>query len=110
MVHDSDGSPTTAPLARLKERIELLTRLSAATMIRPGERLEFTRWQTMKCTLARVKVDWDWDKSRCYRNVEVTSIVAYKGNGQPILRGNRNFKTWRTAETPLPAGRRKRKD
>lgn len=77
-----------------------------------GETYSFLAAHSGKFVYKRetVSFEWDWDKSRRYRNVEVTSIVAYNSNGQTILRGDRNPKTWRTAETRLPAGRRERKD
>ena len=57
-----------------------------------------------------VSFDWDWDESQRYRNVDVASLVAYKPDGSPVVRGNRASKTWRTAATKAPGRRSEREN
>jgi hypothetical protein len=46
--------------------------------------------------------DWEWDQSGRYRNIDRKSVVAWDASGCPVIRGNRDDKTWRTADTRLP--------
>jgi len=55
-----------------------------------------------------VSFDWDWDGSQRHRNVDVASLVAYKPDGSPVVRGNRASKGWRTATTKAPGRRSER--
>lgn len=57
-----------------------------------------------------VSFDWEWDESGKYRNVDVTSVVAWSKAGEKIIRGERGSKKWRTADTRLPARRSEWKD
>jgi hypothetical protein len=57
-----------------------------------------------------VSFDWDWDTSRTYRNIALPTLVARTASGTDIRRGERDAKTWRTAETRLPARRSDWKD
>ncbi|MDP9838645.1 hypothetical protein J2T09_003417 [Neorhizobium huautlense] len=52
-----------------------------------------------------VSFDWDWDSTQKYRNVDVTSVVAYGKSDEGIRRGERGSKPWRTATTRPPARR-----
>lgn len=52
-----------------------------------------------------VSFDWEWDQTGKYRNVDRGSIVAWSSTGEPVLRGHRGDKKWRTADTRLPARR-----
>lgn len=54
--------------------------------------------------------DWDWDESRTYRNVDRSTISAFKKNGEEVVRGERGNKVWRTADTRLPGSRREQRD
>jgi hypothetical protein len=58
----------------------------------------------------RVSFDWDWDETNRFRNVVVNSVVAHKRDGSPLIRGSRDDKAWRTADTRLPARRGEWKD
>lgn len=57
-----------------------------------------------------VSFDWDWDEGKRYRNVDASSVVALKANGEEIVRGDRGSKPWRTANNRLPARRSEWKD
>lgn len=57
-----------------------------------------------------VSFEWEWDEDRRYRNIDVTSVVAHKQSGEDVARGERGSKTWRTADTRLPARRSEWKD
>lgn len=52
-----------------------------------------------------VSFDWDWDSTQKYRNVDVTSVVAFGKSDIETRRGERSSKPWRTATT-RPPGRR----
>lgn len=52
-----------------------------------------------------VNFDWEWEENRRYRNIDATSVIAWKPNGEEVLRGERGGKSWRTANT-RPPGRR----
>lgn len=52
-----------------------------------------------------VSLDWEWDATGQYRNVDRVSVVAISKGGRQIWRGERGDKRWRTADTRLP-GRR----
>jgi hypothetical protein len=49
-----------------------------------------------------VSFDWEWDRTGKHRNVDPGSVVAWNAEGKQIIRGNRAFKEWRTANTMLP--------
>lgn len=58
-----------------------------------------------------VSFEWEWDKTKTYRNVVRETFVAYDKAGKLIRRGNRDTsKTWRTAQARLPASRREQRD
>jgi len=54
--------------------------------------------------------DWEWDESRTYRNVKLASIVSWTKAGEPVRRGERGSKPWRTADNRMPARRSEWKD
>lgn len=82
------------------------------TMIIAGERYSFLALGARKWVYAneRVSFDWEWDKTKQYRNVDRRSVVAWDKNGNAVIRGNRGWKKWRTAETRMPASRREQRD
>lgn len=55
-------------------------------------------------------MDWEWDESGKYRNVDVASSVAWSKAGDKIVRGDRANNKWRTADKRLPARRSEWKD
>ncbi len=50
-----------------------------------------------------VSFAWSWDKSGRYRNVDRDTIAVRDKAGNPVVRGERGAKTWRSAPNKLPA-------
>ena len=52
-----------------------------------------------------ISFDWRWDASGSYRNIDPDSVQVWTAKGEPVVRGERGTKPWRTAATRLPARR-----
>lgn len=77
-----------------------------------GERYSFLalgskRWVYVGDTIS---FEWEWDASKRYRNIDPGSIRTWDKNGEPVERGERGFKPWRTASARMPASRREQRD
>lgn len=57
-----------------------------------------------------VEFVWSWDDSGKYRNVDPDTIRTMSKNGEPVVRGERGSKKWRTAPARMPASRREQRD
>lgn len=77
-----------------------------------GEKYSFLALGAQKWVFANdtVSFDWEWDKTERYRNVLVKSLVTKAKHGNPVVRGNRGSKSWRTAEARMPASQREQRD
>lgn len=77
-----------------------------------GERYSFLALGARKWVYAgdMVSFTWSWDASRQYRNVDPNSVMVRNKAGEPVVRGERGSKKWRTAETRLPVRRSEWKD
>lgn len=53
---------------------------------------------------------WSWGSTERYRNIDSETLEVWDKAGNPVIRGIRGFKPWRTAETRLPARRSEWKD
>jgi len=52
-----------------------------------------------------VSFDWAWDETKQYRNIDRATVVAWSKSGEPVIRGDRGDKKWRTADTRMPVRR-----
>ena len=77
-----------------------------------GERFAFLALGAAKWAYAgeAVSFDWRWDPSGTYRNIDPESFAVWNKAGQPVVRGNRGTKPWRTADTRPPGRRSEWKD
>jgi hypothetical protein len=57
-----------------------------------------------------VSFEWSWDATGRYRNIETGTFQAWDKNGEPVERGERGTKPWRTAAARIPASRREQRD
>lgn len=46
-----------------------------------------------------VEFEWDWDPTGKYRNINEFSIFTWDKKGEPVKRGHRGTKAWRTASS-----------
>lgn len=69
--------------------------------------LGFRQWVYKSDT---VNFEWDWDETKRWRNIDPNSIFVRNRSGQPVKRGERGSKEWRTARTKAPTTGRERDD
>jgi hypothetical protein len=76
-----------------------------------GERYSFRALGTKRWVYSGdvVSFDWDWDQTRKYRNINTVSISVWDKHGNPVLRGERGSKAWRTATARMPGSRREQR-
>lgn len=77
-----------------------------------GEKYSFLARGSRKWVFASdlVSFEWDWDETKKYRNIKAESLITKDKNGKLVLRGDRSWKPWRTADTRMPASRREQRD
>lgn len=77
-----------------------------------GERYAFLALGSSKWAFVgdTVSFDWCWDPSGNYRNIQPDTMVVWNKAGQPVVRGNRGQKLWRTADARPPGRRSEWKD
>jgi hypothetical protein len=69
--------------------------------------LGFRKWVYLSDS---VSFAWSWDRTQRYRNIDPDSIAARDRHGNPVTRGHRGTKPWRTATTRAPVSRREWRD
>jgi hypothetical protein len=57
-----------------------------------------------------VSFSWGWDETQRWRNIIPDTLEVRDKNGQEVVRGNREWKPWRTANMRLPARRSEWRD
>jgi hypothetical protein len=77
-----------------------------------GERFSFRALGARKWVYSgdSVSFTWAWDESQRYRNIDPASVRTWDKKGEPVRRGNRGAKPWRTADARMPASRREQRD
>ena len=77
-----------------------------------GERYSFRALGSKKWVFVgdTVAFEWQWDATEKYRNIDSSTIETWDKNGNPVTRGVRGTKKWRTAEARMPASRREQRD
>lgn len=58
----------------------------------------------------KISFEWDWDPTKTYRNIVKETFRTVDRHGNPIVRGIRGDKPWRTATTRAPVSRREWRD
>lgn len=77
-----------------------------------GERYSFRALGSKKWVFVGDTVAFDWElaATKTYRNINSATIETWDKNGNPVMRGLRGTKKWRTADTRMPASRREQRD
>lgn len=76
-----------------------------------GEKYSFLASGSQQWVFKSDAVSFEYEVNDGYKNIDKETIVTIDRNGQPIVRGNRAFKSkLRTAATRLPGSRREQRD
>lgn len=87
------------------------TALHAHVLTIEGERYSFHALGSQQWAYKTDSISFQFEVKDGYKNILKDTFAAFTKNGEPIVRGNRGFKSkLRTASSRMPASRREQRD
>ncbi len=77
-----------------------------------GDQFSFLALGAKKWIFAKdtVEFNWEWNKTKKYRNVLPETVSTKDADGNIEVRGERGDKKWRTSSVRMPASQREQRD